>query len=110
QFLTLCRSDDVIGAFRTMFAAAGQQVSACEAFYRLGPDKLVHQVALYLHAADAAGSLAIPSAEKAADQFLSLFTGLAHIRSLLGLGRPSSEEDQALIQANVALFLRAYRP
>jgi len=74
-FLTLNRSDDVVGTFRLMFSAAGQHVEACEAFYRKGPEKLIILVSEYLRAADAVGSLCVASPMVAADQFLSLFMG-----------------------------------
>jgi len=109
RFLMLIRSDDVIGTFRTMFAAAGHVVSASQAFYRQGPEKLISQVCDYLRRADAAGSLSIEAPEVAADQFLSLFLGGAYLRSMLGLGKPTSSMDKRLVRANVDLFLRAYR-
>lgn len=108
-FLTLNRADDVVNSFRLMFAAAGEHVDACEAFYRQGPETLIRQVADYLRAANAAGSLLIPSPEEAADQFLSLFMGGAHLRAMLGLGKPTRDEDQCLVRANVSLFLRGFR-
>jgi TetR/AcrR family transcriptional repressor of mexJK operon len=107
--LKLKRSDEVVGSFRTMFAAAGEHLEACEAFYRQGPEKLTLQVAEYLRAASTAGSLSIPSPYEAADQFLSLFLGCAHIRVMLGLGKPKASEDARLVRTNVALFLRAFR-
>jgi TetR/AcrR family transcriptional repressor of mexJK operon len=107
-FLKLKRSDDVVGSFRLMFAAAGEHVGVCEAFYRQGPDKLIRQVADYLRAAASAGSLSIDNPDQAADQFLSLFLGGADIRTMLGLGKPKASEDNRLVRANVSLFLRAY--
>jgi TetR/AcrR family transcriptional repressor of mexJK operon len=109
SFLRMKRSDDVVGAFRMMFAAAGEHIDACEAFFREGPDKLIGQVADYLRAANAAVSLYIPNPEEAADQFLSLFLGGAQIRVMLGLGKPTISEDMRLVRNNVALFLRAFR-
>ncbi|MGE5470683.1 MAG: TetR/AcrR family transcriptional regulator [Bacteroidota bacterium] len=109
SFLKLNRSDEVVGAFRLMFAAAGEYPDACEAFYRQGPAKLRHQVAEYLRAADAAGKLAVEFPDEAADQFLSLFLGGAHIRTMLGLGKPEAGEDIRLLRANVGLFIRAFR-
>ena len=106
--LKLKRSDEVVGSFRMMFAAAGEHIGACEAFYRQGPEKLTLQVAEYLRAANTAGSLSISSPYEAADQFLSLFLGCAHIRVMLGLGKPKASEDARLVRANVALFLRAF--
>lgn len=107
-FLKLKRSDDVVGSFRLMFAAAGEHTDACNAYYRQGPEKLVRQVADYLRAAASAGSLSIRNADEAADQFLALFLGSADIRVMLGLGKPKASEDARLIKANVDLFLRAY--
>jgi TetR/AcrR family transcriptional repressor of mexJK operon len=107
-FLKLTRSDDVVRSFRMMYAAADNHTAACEAFYRQGPEKLVGQVAAYLRSVSAAGSLAIRNPDDAADQFLSLFLGSAHMRGLLGLGKAKASEDNRLIRANVELFLRAY--
>lgn len=108
RFLHMKRSDTVIGTFRAMYAAAGQQNAACRVFFRQGPDKLVRQVAAYLEAADAAGTLSVPNSKAAADQFLSLFLGMDHIKVLLGLGKPSKKHDQQLVTDSVRLFLKAY--
>ncbi|MDA8092901.1 MAG: TetR/AcrR family transcriptional regulator [Betaproteobacteria bacterium] len=108
RFLALKRSDLGIGAFRTMYAAGSQQEAACRAFLRQGPEKLVAQVARYLGAAHLAGSLVIEDPTRAADQFLSLFFGMADIRAMLGLGKPTARQDRELIAQNVRLFLRAH--
>jgi AcrR family transcriptional regulator len=108
SFLKLMRSDETLGSFRMMFAAAGEHVDACNAFYREGPAKLVRQVADYLRGANAAGTLSISSPDEAADQFLALFLGSAHIWVMLGLVKPSADEDKRLVRANVSLFLNAF--
>lgn len=108
RFLAMKRNDAVIGIFRAMYAAAGQQHAACEAFFRQGPEKLVRQVAAYLEAANAAGSLSIPDPDVAADQFLALFLGMDYMKAMLGLGKPSKARDSRLVTDNVALFLKAY--
>lgn len=109
SFLKLKRSDNVVGAFRMMFATAGEHIGASEVFYKQGPAILFQQVADYLRAANEAGSLTVSAPDEAADQFLSLFLGMAHIRVLMGLGKPQPSEDAHLVQSNVALFLRAFR-
>jgi TetR/AcrR family transcriptional repressor of mexJK operon len=108
SFLKLKHSDDVVGVFRMMFAAAGEHPDACEAFYREGPEKIIRQVADYLRAANAAGSLSITSPDEAADKFLALFHGGFHIRVMLGLDKPNESEDAKLVRSNVALFIRAF--
>lgn len=107
-FLKLKRSDDVVRSFRLMYAAAGEHGDACLAFYRRGPEKIGRQLADYLRAAASAGSLSIRRPEEAADQFLALFLGSAHVRVMLGLGKPTAAEDKRLVRANVETFLRAY--
>jgi len=108
SFLRLMRSDDALGSFRMMFAVAGEHVDACAAFYREGPEKLVRQVADYLRDANAAGSLTVAYPDEAADQFLALFLGSAHIRVMLGLNKPNESEDAKLVCSNVKLFIRAF--
>jgi AcrR family transcriptional regulator len=108
SFLRLMRSDDALGSFRMMFAAAGEHFEACSAFYREGPEKLVRQVAGYLRDANAVGRLSVASPDEAADQFLALFLGSAHIRVMLGLDKPNESEDAKLVRSNVALFIRAF--
>ena len=108
RFLALMRADEVMGRHRVLFAAAGIQHEACAAFFRQGPEKLIGGVRDYLDQAVAAGALRPHDTRVAADQFLSLFLGGAHIRAMLGLGKPSPEEDAQLVQANVDLFMLAY--
>jgi AcrR family transcriptional regulator len=109
-FLALMRSPDVISTHRTMYGTLGQETGAAETFFAAGPQKLVADVANYLRTADAAGSLAVPKPQRAADQFLSLFLGLGQIRALLGLTPPSRKDDDELLRENVAVFLRAHAP
>jgi TetR/AcrR family transcriptional repressor of mexJK operon len=56
----------------------------------------------------AAGSLVFHDTEAGADQFLSLFLGTAHIKVMLGLGKPTPEEDERLLERNVEMMMRAY--
>lgn len=107
-FLTLMRSPDVINTHRTLYGAHGVETAAAEGFFAAGPTKLVQAVAQYLRAAHQAGSLKVPDAALAADQFLALFLGLGQIRALLGLALPTKREDDALLKASVELFLRGH--
>jgi AcrR family transcriptional regulator len=108
EFLRLMRADEVIGQFRTLYAASAQQPQACAAFYRQAPGRLVAELAGYLRRARACGSLQVEHPEVAADQFLALFLGSATIKSMLGLGKPSAAADGQLLRHNVAMFMRAY--
>jgi TetR/AcrR family transcriptional repressor of mexJK operon len=107
-FLDLMRADEVIARHRVLFAAAGAQEEACAAFCRQGPEKLIACVREYLDQAVGVGSLRPHDTQTAADQFLSLFLGGAHIRAMLGLGKPRLDDDVRLVDANVQMFMRAY--
>jgi AcrR family transcriptional regulator len=108
QFLALIRREDTIGQFRTMYAAAATQPEACAAFYRQGPERLLDELAGYLRAAHAAGSLRAPQPRQAADLFLALFLGDGHIRGLLCLPAPSAPRDKALVREAVRVFMAAF--
>lgn len=111
EFVRLMRDDDVIGHHRVLFGmGGGEHADVCEAFYRQGPERLTRHVAQYLQAAHQAGSLHVPQPEIAAGQFLSLFLGSPQYRMLLGVLRPTEQEDDLMLQANVDFFLRGYRP
>jgi AcrR family transcriptional regulator len=107
-FLAIVRSPDVIATHRTLYGAIGAERTAAETFYEAGPTALVHSVARYLKAADRAGSLRVRDPKMAAEQYLSLYLGLGHIRGLLGLDLPAAREDESHLKANVELFLRAF--
>jgi TetR/AcrR family transcriptional repressor of mexJK operon len=108
QFLALIRNEDTIGQFRTMYSASATQPDACAAFYRQGADRLMNELADYLHAAHTAGSLRVPRQRQAADLFLAMFLGDGHIRSLLRLTAPSALHDTALLDEAVRVFIAAF--
>ena len=109
-FLGLMRSPDVIKHHRSLYGAQGVDTAAADSFFQAGPRKIVDAVAAYLRAAEKAGTLRVRDADLAANQYLSLYLGLGHIRALLGLSLPGKREDDALVRANVELFLRAAAP
>lgn len=105
QFLALIRRDEVLGAHRTMFACATSHAELCNSFYKNAPLTVHKEVARYL---EKCKSLNIKDPEHAADQFLSLFLGLDHIKCMLGFDKPSKVYDQNLINRNIDFFMRAY--
>ena len=108
HFLALIRVDEVICKQRVLYAEAGVQQDACSAFFQQGPLNIVARVRAYLDSAVATGSLVFHDTEAGADQFLSLFLGTAHIKVMLGLGKPTPEEDERLLERNVEMMMRAY--
>lgn len=108
QFLKLMRADEVIGKHRTIYGEATQQPALSRIFYDSGPRKILDNMGEFLRTCIEAGSLRVADVPMAAEQFLSLFLGDGHIRAMLGLGKPSAEQDERLVQASVALFMKGY--
>ncbi|MEL0028690.1 MAG: TetR/AcrR family transcriptional regulator [Perlucidibaca sp.] len=108
QFLALMRDEDALRIHRILYSLGSTHPEVCARFYKAGPLRVTALVRDYLAAATAAGSLRISSLDIAADQFLALLLGRPHTQAILGLGRPDSAEDEALIRENVALFLARY--
>lgn len=106
--LQLMRQDDVLGCHRAVIGSAVQHGELAHHFFKVGPERIVTDVARYLKAAQDAGSLTLPHVQQCADQFVSLFLGLDHWRALLAIGKPSDRQDRALARANVEFFMRAY--
>ncbi len=107
-FLSLMRSQDVINHNRALYGALGKDTAPAETFYAAGPLTCTGAVSDYLRAAHRAGSLKVSDPALAGNQYLALYLGLGHIRTLLGLTPPTKAEDDALVKSNVALFLRAF--
>lgn len=107
-FLALMRDDKIIGSHRTLYGSAAHQPVAAKGFYAQGPLRVITELAGYLRAAHKRGALSVSKPELAADQFFSLFLGGSHIRTLLGLGKPTEAEDNELVRENVKMFLSRY--
>ena len=104
----LARGDDALGALRAIYGVAGAQPEACRAFYQEGPERVMDELAAYLRRAHSAGTLKVKHPLQAADLFLSMFFGSAHMRGLLKLETPEPRENRALLREAVRVFMAAY--
>ena len=108
QFQELIRDEVTLGRFRALFAASSTQPEACLGFYKQGPERLINDVAKYLHAANEEGTLRVPQPKLAADVFLSMFLGGTHLHAMLGLGVPAPAVEKQLLTEAVRVFTAAY--
>lgn len=81
-----------------------------EAFYAAGPQQAITRLAGWLRGQAAAGALAVPDAEFAAEQFFTLVQTRIVLRSRLRMGRASPEAAAQVVDAAVAMFLDTYAP
>lgn len=109
-FLRLIRDDQVVQHHRILFGLRDAHPEVRQAFHDQGPDRMCQALAAYLAEATRQGSLKVRQPTLAANQFMGLFLGLGQLRHLLNLGKPGEPEDEALLKANVALFLKGHEP
>lgn len=109
-FLRLIRDDQVVQHHRILFGLRDAHPEVRQAFHDGGPDRMVQALAAYLAEATRQGSLKVGQPALAADQFMGLFLGMGQLRHLLNLGKPTEQADEALLKANVALFIKGHEP
>lgn len=110
HFQDLMRDENTLGRFRALFSATSTQPEACRAMYKEGPERAINDVAEYLKAANDAGTLKVPHPHLAANLFLSMFLGAAHLHAMLGLGLPQAKSEKELLREAVRVLIAAYRP
>ena len=109
-FLRLIRDDQVVQHHRILFGLRDAHPEVRRAFHDQGPDRMRLGLAAYLAEATRQGSLKVKHPELAADQFMGLFLGMGQLRHLLNLGKPTQQDDETLLKANVALFMQGHAP
>ena len=108
QFVALMRDEEALALHRVMITSAAQHPEICKSFFEQGCLRLNQQVKGYLELAHLAGLLQVTDAQLASDQFLALCLGRQHLQGLLMLGTPTAAQDEAMLQGNLDMFLRAY--
>ena len=109
-FLTFLLSPKTLSVFRTVIAEVSRFPELGRVFYECGPCISREGLAAYLEHAAARGEIELADSALAAKQFLGLIKSDVHIKSLLGLTPPSSEELDRVVEQAVEFFLRAYAP
>lgn len=109
RFLGLVLSPDAIAVNRITIAEAVRFPQLGDVFWRAGPERTRVQIEAFLRRGDEAGTLSISDAKLAAEQFIALMRGDAHLRQLLRLDAPVRAAQIAdSARAAVATFLRAF--
>jgi TetR/AcrR family transcriptional regulator, mexJK operon transcriptional repressor len=111
RFLDLVLSPEGIALNRILLGEVTRFPVLGQVFWAAGPERHRAQIEAFLRRADEAGSLAIPDARLAAEQFAALARGEIHLRSLLRLedsGDPAALGAAAA--SAVTTFLRAFQP
>lgn len=109
RFLEVILSPTSLALHRVVVSEAPRRPQLGAAFYRTGPAVAAETLAAYLEDQARQGRLEVAHPRLAAEQFFSMLLGHMHLRALLGVGGPPSEEElAAAIEAAVSTFLSAY--
>jgi AcrR family transcriptional regulator len=111
QYLEHLYSQETVQMFRILVAEAQRSPELARVFYEVGPARGQQGLTDYLEAAKARGALAMPDCALAAEQFLSLCKGRAHLQFLLNLIPPLKPAEIRLqIAQAVSAFITLYGP
>ncbi len=109
RYLELVLSPDAIALHRIILGEVTRFPGLGEVFWRAGPERQRLQIEAFLKSAVASGTLSVPDARLAAEQFVSLVRGEIQLRQLLLLEAKAGEaEIDAVVEGAVDTFIRAF--
>src|SRR5499427_8417135 len=109
RFLELVLSPDGIALHRIILGEVTRFPGLGEVFWRAGPERQRLQIEAFLQSAVASGTLRVPDARIAAEQFVSLARGEIHLRQVLRLEAEAGPvEIHAAVEAAVDTFICAF--
>jgi TetR/AcrR family transcriptional repressor of mexJK operon len=109
RYLELVLSPDAIALHRIILGEVTRFPGLGEVFWRAGPERQRLQIEAFLESAVASGTLSVPDARLAAEQFVSLVRGEIQLRQLLLLEAKAGEaEIHAVVEGAVDTFIRAF--
>ncbi len=109
RYLELVLSPDAIALHRIILGEVTRFPGLGEVFWRAGPERQRLQIEAFLKSAVASGTLSLPDARLAAEQFVSLVRGEIQLRQLLLLEAKAGEaEIDAVVEGAVDTFIRAF--
>ena len=110
SFLAMLSRPEHVASVRMVIGAAEKLPRLGQVFYEAGPRQGVTRLAAYLRRQVAAGRLAIPDVEVAAQQFLDLCGGLVMKRLLFAVAPPDEALAERQVERALTMFFSAYGP
>jgi AcrR family transcriptional regulator len=109
RYLTHLYSEQTVKLFRILVAECRRNPELGRMFYEVGPARGRKGLESYLQGAKERGLVEPPDCALAADQFLSLCKGPAHLQFLLNLiPAPSPEQMRVHVERAVGVFMTLY--
>ncbi|HTI01510.1 MAG TPA: TetR/AcrR family transcriptional regulator [Acidisoma sp.] len=93
---------------RMVMSEAGQFPELARSFFEAGPQRALNYLAAWLEAETAAGRLAVPDPDFAAEQFFALCQTKIVMRARLRLIEATPADIERVVQGAISLFLKAY--
>jgi AcrR family transcriptional regulator len=110
HYSELLLSDNAVRLHRICVASAEQRSAITELFWSAGPQKLFSLLRNYLDQQVIKKNLTIDNTDFAAQQFLFMVKGEAHLRKILGLQTAATKANlSAYFDSCVSLFLSGYQ-
>lgn len=108
-FHQMVMSPEAVAGYRILCQPGVAQSGFGDAFWRAGPERILHGFTSLVERRAAAGELQVDDAETAAAQLITLLKGEPHACALFGWPcGPVAADARAHVAAAVDMFLRAY--
>lgn len=108
HFVAHFLTQEATAFFQTVSSERWRFPDLCQLYFKSGRKIVVDFVIAYLEQAKAKGLLAFDDADLAADQLLNLVLSDLPFRVALGLDLRDEAEAEQIMQAGIAVFLKAY--
>lgn len=108
QFVEVFSTHEPMAFFQAVSSERTRFPELCRLFFESGPKNELMRAAALLEEAKARGLLDFPDATMAASQFLSLIRGDLPLHTALGFEPRSEAAVEAMVDAGIAVFLKAY--
>ena len=111
RFNDLLMSEDSVHVHRLLVTSGEEHPALPKLFFEAGPQHMMDFVAEYLKEQVNLGRLAISDFDTAAEQFLCLVKGTAHMCALLNMPQNHDKDElERYLTSCVDMFVRAYTP
>lgn len=108
-FVGILYNDEAMDMHRTVMAESRHDKNIAKLFYESGPKRVITMLTEYLRHLQSVGECQFEDLPRAAEVFLSLFTGATHMRAVLRTSpKPSAKQLEKFTRENVAFFLRIF--
>ncbi len=108
-FIGIIYNDEAVAMHRTVMSESRNGGDIAKLFYETGPERVFGLLRTYFVHLEAKGICRFEDIQRAAEIFVSFFTGPLHMKTVLKIqAKPTQKQLEAFTRENVSFFLRIF--